>query len=202
MARGADPVQARRGLFLITSGATGWSPNLQMYATATSLAGPWTQPSPVPFANQSAFETQGAHAIAVQGTDMTSYLYLADRWAGSFLPSSNVQPSKYVWLPLEFPTARSVDMRWADEVTIDTETGVVEGAVADPPDGRRMAVAEIAVGSTSSAPQSSHHPFLHALAHNSAANMVDGRHETAWISANAEQGGSPATSWAQFDPAR
>ncbi|POX52217.1 family 43 glycosylhydrolase, partial [Streptomyces sp. Ru72] len=38
------PALFKRGgvYFMLTSGATGWSPNQQQYATATSLAGPWT----------------------------------------------------------------------------------------------------------------------------------------------------------------
>ena len=185
--------------FLLTSGATGWSPNQQMYATAPSIDGPWTQPSPVSFASQSAYETQGAHAIAIEGTEHTSYLYLADRWAGSFMPTPSVMESRYVWLPLSFPTPTSVDMEWADRVTIDTETGELEGEVSEPPQGRRLAVEEIDVGSTSNATQPPHHPFVHSARHNSAANMLDGRHETAWISANAEPAGDPDTSWAQLD---
>jgi hypothetical protein len=175
--------------FLLTSGATGWAPNQQQYATATSMAGPWTQPTSLPFGNGSAFETQGAHAIAIQGTETTSYLYLADRWGGSF--GTSVMSSKYVWLPLSFPTETSIDMEWADSVQIDTETGEVEGIVNDPPAGHELAIENLAVGSTSA---SAPHPFLHGAGLNSAANMLDGRDETAWVSANTLD-----TSWAQLD---
>ena len=187
----------RNGIyFLLTSGATGWSPNQQMYATATNINGgpsAWTQPTPVPFANQSAWETQGAHLIAVQGTEETSYLYLADRWAGSF-NGGNPNNSKYVWLPLEFPTDRSIDMPWADEITIDTETGEISGRQNDPPEGIKWPIRNLSVGSTSDADQGTHHPFIHGSHFNNAANMVDGRQETNWIST-----GTQANAWAQFD---
>ena len=41
--REAPALFKRNGVyFMLTSGATGWNPNQQQYATATSIAGPWT----------------------------------------------------------------------------------------------------------------------------------------------------------------
>lgn len=188
--REAPIVFKRNGTyFMLISGATGWAPNQQTYATATSMAGPWTQPSPLPLGNGSTYESQGAHAIAIQGTEGTSYLYLGDRWGGSF--GQGVMSSRYVWLPLEFPTDRTLELNWADAVRIDTETGEVEGVRDPAPEGRRLAIANVAVGSTSgSAP----HPFLHGTELNPPADMTDGRMETAWVSGN-----GVANAWARFD---
>lgn len=38
-----------------------------------------------------------------------------------------MQDSKYVWLPLSFPSATSLAMNWASSITIDTATGTVTG---------------------------------------------------------------------------
>lgn len=50
---------------------------------------------------------------------------MGDRWAGAW--SGPVQDSKYVWLPLSFPSATSLAMNWASSITIDTATGTVTG---------------------------------------------------------------------------
>lgn len=112
--------------FMLTSGATGWSPNQQQYATATSLAGPWTAMTDV--GDSTAYGSQTAYVLPVQGTSGTSYLYLGDRWGDSF--GGNVNDSRYVWLPLAFPTSTSLGMSWYPEVTVDTAAGTVTGVSA------------------------------------------------------------------------
>ncbi|MGP3971884.1 beta-xylosidase, partial [Streptomyces sp. 6N223] len=61
--------------------------------------------------------------LPIQGTDETAYLYMGDRWAGAW--DGPVNESRYVWLPLTFPDSRTMSMSWAEEVTIDTETGQI-----------------------------------------------------------------------------
>ena len=51
----------------------------------------------------------------------TEYLYLGDRWGNSF--GGSVIDSRYVWLPITFPTDTSMDMKWSPELVIDTEAG-------------------------------------------------------------------------------
>ncbi|MFE1922811.1 RICIN domain-containing protein [Streptomyces asoensis] len=122
------PALFKRGgvYFMLTSGATGWSPNQQQYATSTSLAGPWTAMTDV--GDSTAYGSQTAYVLPVQGTSGTSYLYLGDRWGNSF--GGTVNDSRYVWLPLTFPTATSLSMSWAPEVTVDTAAGTVTGTSA------------------------------------------------------------------------
>jgi hypothetical protein len=123
--REAPAMFKRNGVyFLITSGATGWAPNQQKYATATSVAGTWS--ALANFADNTAYGSQTAYVLPVQGSQTTSYLYLGDRWAGAW--SGQVNSSEYVWLPLSFPTNTSVTMNWSPQVSIDTATGVVQGA--------------------------------------------------------------------------
>ncbi|MGW2642106.1 RICIN domain-containing protein [Streptomyces sp. NPDC001348] len=112
--------------FMVTSGATGWSPNQQQYATATSLAGPWTSMRNV--GDSTAYGSQTAYVLPVQGTSGTSYLYMGDRWGDSF--GGTVDDSRYVWLPLTFPTSTSMTMSWYPEVTVDTAAGTVGGTSA------------------------------------------------------------------------
>ncbi|GAA4718043.1 RICIN domain-containing protein [Phytohabitans rumicis] len=122
--REAPAMFKRNGVyFLVTSGATGWAPNQARYATATSVAGTWT--SPATFGNSIAYGSQSAYVVPVQGTSTTSYLFLGDRWAGAW--SGKVNDSKYVWLPLTFPSNTSLSMSWYPRVNIDAATGAVSG---------------------------------------------------------------------------
>lgn len=109
--------------FLITSGATGWNPNQAKYATASSITGTWSGLSN--FGDSTTYGSQSTYVVPVEGSQTASYLYMGDRWAGAW--SGPVQDSKYVWLPLSFPSATSLAMNWASSITIDTATGTVTG---------------------------------------------------------------------------
>jgi hypothetical protein len=50
---------------------------------------------------------------------------MGDRWAGAW--SGPVNDSKYVWLPLSFPSSTSLSMTWYPSLTIDTATGSIAG---------------------------------------------------------------------------
>ncbi|MFF7484671.1 RICIN domain-containing protein [Streptomyces luteogriseus] len=122
------PALFKRGgvYFMLTSGATGWNPNQQQYATATSIAGPWTAMKNI--GDATAYGSQTAFVLPVQGTSGTSYLYLGDRWGNSF--GGTVNDSRYVWLPLTFSDATTMSMAWSPEVTIDAAAGTVTGTAA------------------------------------------------------------------------
>ncbi|MFJ6552037.1 RICIN domain-containing protein [Streptomyces luteogriseus] len=122
------PALFKRGgvYFMLTSGATGWNPNQQQYATATSIAGPWTAMKNI--GDSTAYGSQTAFVLPVQGTSGTSYLYLGDRWGNSF--GGTVNDSRYVWLPLTFTNSTTMSMAWSPEVTIDTAAGTVTGTAA------------------------------------------------------------------------
>ncbi|MGW2703216.1 RICIN domain-containing protein [Streptomyces sp. NPDC001340] len=125
--REAPALFKRSGVyFMLTSGATGWNPNQQQYATATSLAGPWTAWTNV--GDSTAYGSQTAYVLPVQGSSGTSYLYMGDRWGNSF--GGTVNDSRYVWLPLTFPTSTSMSLSWSPEVTVDTAAGTVTGTSA------------------------------------------------------------------------
>ncbi|RSN18803.1 beta-xylosidase [Streptomyces sp. WAC 01325] len=125
--REAPALFKRNGVyFMLTSGATGWSPNQQQYATATNIAGPWTAMTNV--GDSTTYGSQTAYVLPVQGTSTTSYLYLGDRWGNSF--GGTVNDSRYVWLPLTFPSSTSMSMSWSPEVTVDTATGAISGTSA------------------------------------------------------------------------
>ncbi|MEW9550407.1 RICIN domain-containing protein [Nonomuraea sp. NPDC050783] len=117
------PALFKRGgvYFMLTSGATGWQPNQARYATATSLTGTWSAWQNV--GDVTTFGSQPAYVLPVQGTSGTSYLYLGDRWAGAW--GGPVNDSRYVWLPIQFPSATSMSLSYARELTIDAAAGTV-----------------------------------------------------------------------------
>ncbi|MFG2823485.1 RICIN domain-containing protein [Kitasatospora sp. NPDC048365] len=119
------PAMFKRGgvYFLLTSGATGWAPNQQMYATASSVTGSWSGLSDI--GDGVTYGSQTAYVLPVQGTSGTGYLYMGDRWGNSM--GGTVQDSQYVWLPLKFPTATTMTMGASPQITVDTATGTVAG---------------------------------------------------------------------------
>lgn len=125
--REAPALFKRNGVyFMLTSGATGWSPNQQKYATATSLTGTWSAWQNI--GDNTTYGSQTTFVLPVQGTQTTSYLYLGDRWGPGF--GATYADSQYVWLPLRFPTATTMAMDYSAQITVDTVTGVVSGVTA------------------------------------------------------------------------
>ena len=115
------PAVFKRGstYFMVTSGATGWTPNQAAYLTATNMAGPWS--APVNFGNGNTYNSQSTFVLPIQGTAGTSYLYLGDRWGPA--QDQRVNQSQYVWLPLTFPSATSLAMNGRSQITIDAAAG-------------------------------------------------------------------------------
>jgi beta-xylosidase len=123
--REAPALFKRNGVyFMLTSGATGWSPNQARYATATNIAGPWSAMQTV--ADSATFGSQPTYVLPIQGSQTTSYLYLGDRWAGAW--GGPVGDSRYVWLPIQFPSSTSMSMSNARQLTIDAATGQLSTA--------------------------------------------------------------------------
>jgi len=119
------PALFKRGstYFMMTSAATGWTPNQAQYATATSISGPWSGWTNV--GNSTTFSSQPTYVLPITGTSGTSYLYFGDRWAGAW--SGPVNDSQYVWLPLAFPSSTSMSMTWYPQITVDVAAGTITG---------------------------------------------------------------------------
>jgi hypothetical protein len=120
--REAPAIFKRNGVyFMLTSAATGWSPNQQKYATASSITGPWSGLQNV--GDGTASDSQTAYVLPVTGSSGTSYLYLGDRWAGAW--GGPVNASQYVWMAPRFPSNTSMTMAWSPQLTIDTSAGTI-----------------------------------------------------------------------------
>lgn len=106
---------------MLSSSATGWTSNDNFYATATSMAGPWTERGDFTPSSPDTFDSQTAFVLPVSGTAGTTYMYLGDRWqvdAGSTAGGW----SPYVWLPLTL-SGTTLRMQHYATWNVDTATG-------------------------------------------------------------------------------
>jgi hypothetical protein len=98
--------------YLFTSGCTGWSPNAASYATADSIMGTWTtHDNPCHGTDaDSTYHAQSTYVLPVQGKKDT-FIFMADRWN-----KTNLEESRYIWLPLTFDPEGIPGILWEDQV--------------------------------------------------------------------------------------
>lgn len=103
--------------YVIGSHMTGWRPNPNVYATAPSLAGPWTefQNMAPPEANN--YESQSTMLVKVAGSKQTSVIFLGDIWKPKAL-----WDSRYLWMPMELDGA-TMKLPAPAPWTINVKTG-------------------------------------------------------------------------------
>jgi hypothetical protein len=82
--------------YAIGSHLTGWRPNPNLYATATSLAGPWSEFKDVAPPETNTYGSQSTLLLKVVGTQTTSVIFMGDIWR----PRTQWD-SRYLWMPLE-----------------------------------------------------------------------------------------------------
>ena len=82
--------------YVIGSHMTGWRPNPNVYATATSLSGPWTEFKNLAPPEANNYESQSAMLLKVKGTKKTAVIFMGDLWR-----PRQIWDSRYFWMPLE-----------------------------------------------------------------------------------------------------
>jgi hypothetical protein len=82
--------------YAIGSALTGWSPNPNKYATAKSLAGPWSEFKDVAPPETKTYGSQSTMMLKVVGTEATTVIFMGDMWK----PKTQWD-SRYLWMPLE-----------------------------------------------------------------------------------------------------
>jgi hypothetical protein len=103
--------------YSIGSALTGWGPNPNKYATATSLEGPWSEFKDIAPPETKTYHSQSTMMIKVVGTKSTTVIFMADKWN-----PSQQWDSRYLWMPLEIGNGKL----WLNEPkpwTIDVKTG-------------------------------------------------------------------------------
>lgn len=107
-----------KGLYYcLGSGLTGWKPNPNKYATATSLEGPWTEFKDIAPVETKTYGSQSSMLIKVVGSKKTTVLFTGDIWK----PDTQWD-SRYLWMPLQIGEGKL----WLSEPapwTINLKTG-------------------------------------------------------------------------------
>jgi hypothetical protein len=107
--------------YLVGSALTGWQPNPNKYATAKSLAGPWSWFQNIAPPWMRTYGSQSTFLLKVVGSKKTSVIYLGDIWR----PGAHWD-GRYLWMPVEIgggnfhlpePRPWSIDVK-TGEVTI------------------------------------------------------------------------------------
>ncbi len=103
--------------YVVGSALTGWRPNPNKYATATSLAGPWSEFQDIAPPETNTYGSQSTMLVKVVGTKTTTVIFLGDIWK----PRAQWD-SCYLWMPLEIGQGK-LRLPEPHEWTIDIETG-------------------------------------------------------------------------------
>jgi hypothetical protein len=82
--------------YAIGSALTGWSPNPNKYATAESLAGPWSEFKDIAPPETKTYGSQSTMLLKVAGKKATTVIFMGDIWK----PRTQWD-SRYLWMPLE-----------------------------------------------------------------------------------------------------
>lgn len=103
--------------YLLGSWMSGWDPNNNQYATATSLSGPWTAFRDIAPPSKKTYGSQSSMLIKVVGSKKTSVIFMGDMWNPRAL-----HDSRYLWMPLEIGGGK-LRLPEPREWTIDVATG-------------------------------------------------------------------------------
>ncbi|MEV6210689.1 RICIN domain-containing protein [Kitasatospora sp. NPDC051914] len=103
--------------YMLGSHLSGWWPNDNVYATATSLSGPWSAWRDLAAPGTNTYQSQTANIITVQGSSGTTYIYTGDRWNTGDLGNSQL-----IWLPLTI-RGTTVNLGQYPNWSLDTAAG-------------------------------------------------------------------------------
>ena len=117
--------------YVVGSELTSWTPNPNKYATATNLAGPWSEFKDIAPPETNTYDSQSTMLLKVVGTKTTSVIFMADRWK----PQTQWE-SRYLWMPLQIgggklrlpePRPWSLDVQ-SGETSIENTGSVLIGS--------------------------------------------------------------------------
>jgi hypothetical protein len=106
--------------YIIGSGLTGWRPNPNKFATAKSLAGPWSEFKDIALPEKNTYGSQSTMMLKVVGSKTTTVIFMADLWK----PEAQ-WGSRYLWMPLAIGDGK-LWLPEPKEWTLDGATGEAE----------------------------------------------------------------------------
>ncbi len=81
--------------YVIGSHMTGWRPNPDVFATAPSLDGPWTEFKDIAPPEANTYDAQSTMLIKVVGSRKSTVIFIGDIWK-----PKELWDSRYLWMPL------------------------------------------------------------------------------------------------------
>lgn len=106
--------------YVIGSHLTGWDPNPNVYATARSLAGPWSDFKDIAPPDANTYGSQSTMMLKVAGTKTNCVIFMGDMWR----PRAQWD-SRYLWMPLEIGDG-NLRLPKPRDWTLDISTGEVK----------------------------------------------------------------------------
>lgn len=103
--------------YLVGSWMSGWKPNPNQYATATSLKGPWSEFKDIAPKHTNTYGSQSTLLMKVIGTKKTSVIFIGDMWR----PKEH-RDGRYLWMPVEIGGGR-LSLPEPKPWSIDVKTG-------------------------------------------------------------------------------
>jgi len=103
--------------YAIGSALSGWSPNPNKYATATSLSGPWSEFKDIAPPATKTYGSQSTMLLKVSGTKTTTVVFMGDIWK-----PDGQWDSRYLWMPLELGAGK-LRLPAPKPFTLDVTTG-------------------------------------------------------------------------------
>ncbi|OJJ47329.1 hypothetical protein ASPZODRAFT_65375 [Penicilliopsis zonata CBS 506.65] len=104
--------------YLIVSPQNGWTPTANIYMTASSMSGPWSDYEELAPTEAYTYLSQNAYDLTIVGSEETTFVYFGDRWNGDELFSST-----YSFLPLEIDSSGTMTLHNTGGWSLDVETG-------------------------------------------------------------------------------
>ena len=106
--------------YVLGSQLSGWNANPNQYATAKSLAGPWSEFKDIAPPKTKTYGSQTAGLVKVTGTKATTVIFIGDIWK----PRTQWD-SRYLWMPLEIGGGQ-LRLPQPRPWTLDVKTGEVK----------------------------------------------------------------------------
>lgn len=162
--REAPAIFQHQGYFyMVTSGATGWRPNQQKYASASEFLGDWSDMKPI--GDRTAYHSQVFWVkgiTASDGSGTQTKLFNGTRNA----PVWNGTDSRDVVTPMYFNTPESLATNHYDYIDINHTTGEVTGGRYD--HGTKLGIADVSLVGYST----------------NVSNLIDGDLNSSWYKGN------------------
>ncbi len=82
--------------YVMGSHLTGWRPNPNVYATAPSLSGPWSEFKSIAPPEANTYDSQSTMLLKIVGSKKSTVIYMGDTWK-----PKELWDSRYLWMPLD-----------------------------------------------------------------------------------------------------